>query len=126
MNSHFERAHGHRSRGGPVRWLAAIIAFLIPIAIGGACVALIGRAHDLFADRTLPTLTAWVFEHPWLVTMLFLPAALFGAAAAAGFSRMARWYVLYMTFLALPLLPIVLAFLWLVVSIYATEIEQAM
>jgi hypothetical protein len=117
-------------RRTPVRWLAVglfgpFIATIVPIAAALLAIILIGRVEEVYEGRELPSLTAWVFHHRWAVALMLVPAALCGMAVAF----VQRRYLLYGPYLALlmaPLLLLVASFAWVIISIYAEIIENAM
>lgn len=121
-----DHLHARRPTGGLTGGLfGPIVATLIPIAAAAAAYFLIGRVGEVHDDRELPALTAWMFEHRLLAAMMLLPAAICGLLGAF----VQRRYLLYGPYALLlmaPLLVMVLAFAWLIVSIYAREIELAL
>lgn len=102
-----------------------LVATLIPIAVMIVSYVLLDHVAAAYEDRSLPLLTAWAFEHRGLVVLMLLPAAVCGSLSM--FIR--RRFLLYGPYLLLlmaPLLFLVLAFGWMIVDIYAREIESAM
>jgi hypothetical protein len=103
----------------------SMIAAIVPMVAAAGGVYMLGWADEVYADRQLPALTAWVFEHRWIVALMLLPATLCGVFAA--FAR--RPYLIYGPYLVLlmaPLFLMIAAFAWLIITIYAAEIESAL
>lgn len=101
------------------------VATVVPIIAATIGIIMLGWADEMYAERELPAMTAWVFKHRWIVAFMLLPATLCGLIAAFVHRR----YLIYGPYFVLlmgPLLVMVLAFAWLIVSIYAVEIESAM